>query len=141
MTEQPGPTVTGQPGPTAYRPRMGVLWWLRRGSYTFFVLREISSVFVLWSVVFLLLLLRAVGQGDTAYRAYLDWAGTPWVVVLNIVTVAFLLLHAVTWFDLTPAAMVVKLRGRRLAPAVVAGGAYAAWVVVSALIVWLVVTR
>ena len=85
--------------PAAYQPHVGTLWWVGRWSYTFFVLREISAVFVAWSVVFLLLLLRAVGQGEAQYRAFLDWAGTPWVVVLNIVTVAFLLLHAVTWFN------------------------------------------
>jgi fumarate reductase subunit C len=63
------------------------------------------------------------------------------VVVVNVITAAFLLLHAVTWFNLTPAAMVVQLRGRRVPAAVVAGGAFAGWVVLSALIVWLVVTR
>ncbi|MGW5237762.1 hypothetical protein ACWEOW_02410 [Monashia sp. NPDC004114] len=128
-------------GPAAYRPHVGKLWWIGRWSYTFFVLREISAVFVAWSVVFMLLLLRAVGQGEAQYRAFLDWAGTPWVVVLNVITVAFLLLHAVTWFNLTPAAMVVWLRGRRVPPAAIAGGAFAGWVVVSAVVVWLVVTR
>jgi fumarate reductase subunit C len=127
--------------PQAYRPPVGILWWLRRGSYAFFVLRELSAVFVAWSVVFLVLLLRAVGQGEAAYLDFVHWAGTPWVVVLNIVTVAFLLLHAVTWFNLTPAAMVVRMRGRRVPAAVVAGGAYAGWVVVTAVVVWLVVTR
>jgi fumarate reductase subunit C len=120
---------------------VSVFWWLRRGSYTFFVLREISSVFVAWSVVYLLLFVRAASQGDAAYHRFVDWATTPWVVVLDLVTVAFLLLHAVTWFNLTPAAMVVRLRGRRVPATLVAGGAYAAWVVVSAVIVWLVVTR
>ena len=128
-------------GPAAYRPHVGKLWWVGRWSYSFFVLREISAVFVAWSVVFLLLLVRAVAQGDTQYRAFVEWAGTPWVVVLNIVTVAFLLLHAVTWFNLTPAAMVVWLRGRRVPAAAIAGGAFAGWLVVSAIVVWLVVTR
>ena len=121
---------------------MSTFWWIRRRSYAFFVLRELSAVFVAWSVVFLLLLVRALAQGESEYRAFLDWAATtPWVVLLNVVTLAFLVLHAITWFNLTPAALVVRLRGRRLPPAVVAGGAYAGWVVVSAVIVGLVVTR
>jgi fumarate reductase subunit C len=62
-------------------------------------------------------------------------------VVLNVVTLAFLVLHSVTWFNLTPAAAVVKLRGQRVPPAAIAVGAYAGWVVVTALIVALVVTR
>jgi fumarate reductase subunit C len=120
---------------------MSILWWLRKRSYTLFALRELSAVFIAWTVLFLLLLLRALAQGDPEYRAFLDWAGTPWVVVLNVVTLAFLLLHAVTWFNLTPAAMVVRVGGRRMPPRAVAGGAYGGWVVVSAAIVWLVVTR
>jgi len=138
VTRQAEPTAYD---PQAYHPRVGILWWLSRRSYTFFVLREISALFVAWSVVFLLLLVRAVARGEADYRAFIDWAGTPWVVVLNVVTVLFLLLHAVTWFNLTPAAMAVRLGGRRVPARVVAGGAYAAWLVVSALVVWLVVTR
>ena len=53
---------------------MSRLWWLRRRSYVFFVLRELSSIFVAWSVVFLLLLIRALAQGDAAYATFLDWA-------------------------------------------------------------------
>ena len=125
-------------GPRTYRPPMSVLWWLHRRSYAFFVLREISAVFVAWAVVFVLLLVRAVAQGDAGYRAFLGWAATPWVVVLNVVTLAFLVLHAVTWFNLTPAAMVVRVGGRRLPAQAVAAGAHAAWLVVSAVVAWLV---
>ena len=97
--------------PRTYRRPVSILWWLHKRSYAFFVLREISAVFVAWAVVLVLLLVRAVAQGEAEYRAFLDWAGTPWVVVLDVVTLAFLVLHAVTWFNLTPAAMVVRVGG------------------------------
>jgi fumarate reductase subunit C len=135
MTHPPQPTQQ------AYRPEMSRLWWLRRRSYVFFVLRELSSVFVAWSVVFLLLLVRALARGDAAYAAFLAWAANPGVVALNVVTLGFLLLHSVTWFNLTPAATVVKVRGQRVPPAAIAGGAYAGWLVVTAVVVGLVVTR
>lgn len=105
-----------------------------------FILRELSSVFVAWSVVFLLLAVRAVGEGQTAYRDFLDWAATWWVVGLNVVTLAFLVYHAVTWFDLTPKAVVVKVRSRRVPDAAIAGQAYVGWIVVSALIAWLLLS-
>ena len=117
---------------------MSTCWWLRRRTYLFFVLRELSSVFVAWSVVFLLLLIRAVGQGEGAYEQFLDWAARRGSSSLNVVAFAFLVLHAITWFNLTPAAMVVRLRGQRVRPAVIAGSAYAGWVVVSALVAWIV---
>ena len=124
-----------------YRRPVPIWWWVRKRSYFVFVMRELSSIFVAWSVVFLLLLVRALAQGGAEYAAFLDWAANPWVVVINVVTLAFLLLHSVTWFNLTPAATVVKLRGQRVPPVAIAGGAYAAWVVVTALVVVLVVTR
>lgn len=129
-----------EPGsePRTYRRPVGILWWLHKRSYAFFALREISAVFVAWSVVLVLMLVWAVAQGEAEYRAFLDWATTPWVVVLDVVTLGFVVLHAVTWFNLTPAAMVVKVGGRRLPAFAVAGGAYAAWVAVSALVAWLV---
>ena len=49
-------TAQGRP----YRPRVSRFWWLRRRSYLLFVLRELSSVFVAWFVVYLLLLVENV---------------------------------------------------------------------------------
>jgi fumarate reductase subunit C len=122
-----------------YRRRTPLFWWLSRRTYTMFVLRELSSVFVAWTVVFLLLLVRAVGRGPVAYQQFLDWSATPWVIALNVVALLFVLYHAITFVNLTPQAMVVKLRGRRVPPRLLAGSMYLAWLVVSALLVWLVV--
>ena len=120
-----------------YRAKVSTWWWLGRPSYIAFILRELSSVFVAWTVVFLLLAVRAVGEGASAYRDFLDWAATPWMVAINLVTLLFVVYHAVTWFNLTPSAVVVKLGGRRVPPAVIAGQAYAGWVVVTAIVAWL----
>jgi len=124
-----------------YRPPVKLFWWLRRRTYLFFVLRELSCLAVAWAVLFLMLLVRGVGEGGDAYAQYVAWARMPWVVVLNVVALAFLMLHAITWFNLTPAATVVRLRGQRVPPAVIAGSAYAGWVVVSALVAWIVLRQ
>lgn len=123
--------------PRWYREPVSTWWWLRRRSYVAFILREVSSVFVAWSVVFLLLLVHAVGQGAASYADFLDWADTPWVVLLNVVTLAFIVYHSITWFQLTPKAMVVRLRGRIVPDVAIAGSAFAGWVVVSLFIAWL----
>ena len=70
-----------------YKPRVRPLWWLSRRTYTLFVLRELSSAFVAWTVVYLLLLVRAVFRGPVAYQRFLDWSASPWLIALNLVTV------------------------------------------------------
>jgi fumarate reductase subunit C len=121
-----------------YRPPVPVLWWTRKPSYLVFVLRELSSLFVAWLVLYLLLLVRAVGRGEEAYDEFLDRATSPWLVVLNVVAMAFLVLHTITWFSLTPKAMVIVVGGRRVPSAAIIGALYAALAVVSASVYWLV---
>ena len=121
-----------------YRRPISVWWWTRKRSYFLFVMRELSSLFIAWLVVYLLLLIRAVGRGEAAYADFLDWASSPWLVALNVVAFGFVLLHTVTWFSLTPQAMVVSLRGRRVPAAAIIGAQYAGLAVVSAFVFWLV---
>jgi fumarate reductase subunit C len=131
--------MSSPPYTRLYKPKVRLLWWLSRRSYTLFVLRELSSVFVAWSVVFLLLLVRAVADGPAEYQRFLDWSTSPWLVVLNVVTSAFLLYHAVTFINLTPQAIVVRLRGRRVRPRLFSGSIYLTWLLVSVVLIWLVV--
>jgi fumarate reductase subunit C len=122
-----------------YRQQVPLAWWLERRSYTAFILRELSSVFVAWTVVYLLLLVRAVAAGPPAYQRFLDWSANPLMIVVNVVAVAFLLYHAITFMNLTPQAMVVRLGHRHLPPPALLGSIYASWIVVSAFLAWLVV--
>ena len=71
-------------------------------------MRELSSLFIAWLVFYLLLFIRAVSRGEAAYADFLDRAASPWLVAVNLVAFGFVLLHTVTWFSLTPQAMVVR---------------------------------
>jgi fumarate reductase subunit C len=124
--------------PRWYRPPMSVFWWASRRSYLIFVLRELSSIFTAWSVVFLLLLVHAVSEGGRQYRQFLNLSSNPWMMALNVITVAFLLFHAITWFSLAPQAMVVRVRGNRVPRSAITGAHYAAWALLSALVAWLI---
>ena len=122
----------------SYRRPISTWWWTRKRTYFVFVMRELSSIFIAWFVLYLLLLLRAVDRGATAYDDFLDWASSPFVVTLNVVALVFVVLHAVTWFSLTPQAMVVSVRGRRVPGSLILASQYVALVVVSAFVYWLV---
>ena len=124
--------------PRLYRPRISTWWWTRKRTYFVFVMRELSSIFVAWFVVYLVFLIYAVDQGEVAYRNFLDWAASPWVIALNVVALLFVLLHAVTWFSLTPQAMDVRVAGRPVPAFHIIAGQYTGLVVVSLFILWLV---
>jgi succinate dehydrogenase subunit C len=121
-----------------YKPRTSRLWWLGRRSYVLFVVRELSSVFVAWFVVFLLLLVRAVSQGDREYQRFLDLATTPWMLALNAITLFFVVFHTVTWFNAAPRAIVVRLRGRRVPAGFILVLHYAVWVLLTGITAWVV---
>ena len=117
--------------PRWYRRRVSVWWWLQNRSYTGFVLRELTSVFVAFFAVVYLWQLRALAQGPEAYGQFLARLKAPLVLALDTVAFLFVLFHAITWFNLAPKAMVVRLRGKRVPDGVIVGLNYAAWLVLS----------
>ena len=135
MTDQP---IYREYHPRWLRPRMSTYWWAGKWPYVRFILRELSSVFVAWFVVFLLLLVNAISDGAASYERFANWSGHWWVVAINVIAMLFVLLHAVTWFALAPRAMVIKLRGTRVPPRAIVAGHYAAWLLLSAIVAWVV---
>ncbi len=57
---------------------------------------------------------------------------------MNVVSFFFIVFHTITWFNLAPSAMPVRLGGKRVPAVMVAAPSYVAWVVVSAFIGWLI---
>jgi succinate dehydrogenase subunit C len=123
--------------PKTYHARMSTYWWLARWPYLKFILRELSSVFVAWFVIETLLWIRALERGPAEYAAFELWLQNPLVVALNVVTFLFVFFHAITWFNLAPKAMAVRMGGRRVPGALIAAPNYAAWIVISAALTWL----
>ncbi len=120
--------------PRWYRRRVSVWWWLENRSYAGFVLRELSSVFVAFFAIVSLWQVRAVVRGPEAYAQFLARLQSPWFLVLHGVALVFVLFHAITWFNLAPKAMVVRVAGKRVPDWVVVGANYAAWVCLSAVV-------
>jgi len=123
--------------PKWYRRRVSVWWWLQKGSSACFVLRELTSVGVAFFAVVCLWQVRALAEGPEAYARFLVWLRTPLFLALHAVAFLFVLFHAVTWFNLAPRALVVRLQGRRLPDGIIAGANYAAWLVLSGVVAWI----
>lgn len=127
--------------PRWYRRRVSVWWWLESRPYASFVLRELTSVFVAAFAVVTLGLVRAVAQGPEAYARFLARLAMPTFLALHTVALVFLVFHSISWFNLAPRAMVVRIAGKRLPDAVVAGSNYAAWLLLSAAVAFLWLRR
>jgi succinate dehydrogenase subunit C len=117
--------------PRWYRRRVSVWWWMESRSYTGFVLREISSVAVAFFAAVLVAQLRALARGPEAYARFAAALASPLMLAASLVAFLFVTFHAVTWFNLAPTAMVVRLRGKRVPDAVIVGSNYLAWIVLS----------
>ncbi|HKR31641.1 MAG TPA: hypothetical protein VJT08_14255 [Terriglobales bacterium] len=127
--------------PRWYRPPISTYWWLDKSAYVKFILRELSSVAVAWTVALLLVQIRAISSGGDAYTRFLHRMSSPWMIAINIFAFAFLMLHSITWFNLAPKAMAVRIRGIRVPGLLISGPQYAAWIAISAIIFAVVLTR
>ena len=124
--------------PQWFRTRVSPYWWLSQWSYTKFMLRELSSVFVAYFILITLMQVQALGQGRAEYAAFQEFMTHPFVVLLNVVAFLFLLLHTITWFHITPRAIVLRFRGKRVPDPVIIAPNYAAWLVISGVVAWFV---
>ncbi len=124
--------------PRWYRERVSTYWWLWKWRYLKFVLRELSSVPVAYFVILTLVQVHALSDGPEAYADFQRWMTHPVFLTLNAISFLFVLFHTVTWFNLAPRAIVVRLRGKRVPEFLIAGSNYAAWLVISAAVAWLI---
>ena len=124
--------------PRWYRPRVSTYWWIGSWPYSMFILRELTSVAVAWTVLIILYLVRSLRDGPDHYVRFIHRMESPWMIALNVIALCLLLMHTITWFNLAPRAMPVRIKGKRLPEFMVAAPNYGLWVVASVVIAWLV---
>ena len=127
--------------PRWYRPHVSVYWWLGQWRYLKFILRELSSVFVAGAVVLTLVQLRALRNGPDAYARLEQRLQTPAMIALSLISLFFVAFHSITWFNLTPRAMPIRIRGKRIPEWMIAAPNYVLWAVVSVIIGWFVMSK
>lgn len=125
--------------PPLYKPGLPVTWWLRNWHYFFFMLREVSSLFVAVLAVTYLVGIYRLTEGRDSYNAYLDALQTPFWKVLSVVILLFSLYHTVTWFQSAGKVMVLRIGRHPISPTLLFIGNCAGWGVVSAAVFYLMV--
>jgi fumarate reductase subunit C len=115
--------------PKEYHRSISNWWWLGRFNYLKFILREFSSLFVGYFLIVTLVQVCALARGQQAYAAFQACMRQPGTIVLNIIALAFLLLHTITWSNLVPKAFFPRSHGRRLSEMATALPSYILWLV------------
>ena len=112
-------------------------WYLSNWPYRWFMVREMTSVFIGAYLVFLVVWLFRLAAGAQSFEQMLVAMRRPLSIVFHAIVLAAALYHSITWFNLTPKVMPVHIGEERLpAPLVAIGMGYLPWVVLSALMVW-----
>ncbi len=125
--------------PKWFRRRVPIFWWLRQAAYVKFISRELTCLLVAYVAILLLVFVAAVDRGEASYLALVGWLSQPMVVAFHVAVLLGTLFHTVTWLNLAPMALVVKVGGRRVPARAILLGHYFAWVACTIAVAWALV--
>ena len=74
----------------------------------------------------------AVGRGGAAHARFLAWLASPLALAWHVLVLAVLLFHTITWLNLAPSAITLRVAGRRVPDAAIVLGHYLLWLAASA---------
>jgi fumarate reductase subunit C len=118
---------------------MPATWWLTRRAYFYFMLRELTSVFIAaYCVVLLVFLWKVRHHGQEGVSDFIDTLTSPGWFAFHFLALVAAMYHAVTWFNLTPKVLVLRIGEERVPGWLIAGANYVLWIIVSLLMIWLV---
>ena len=112
-------------------------WFMRAHAYRLFMIRELTAVFILAYLVFLLFWLYRLSQGHASFEALVLKMKSPVIFALHLLVFVPAVYHSITWFNLTPKAVPIRLGEDRIPDILIAIGAgYLPWLVVSIFSIW-----
>ncbi len=112
-------------------------WWLQRKGWRWFIVRELTSVFVAAYALFLLCMAMQAGTKED-FSVFWDSLQTTGSILFHVAVFLMVTFHTITWFAAAPKALRIYRGEERVPEAIVAGGHFAAWIVVSIVVAWLV---
>jgi fumarate reductase subunit C len=115
---------------------MPIFWWLAERAYVKFIARELTSLAVGYAALLLLGEVWVAGRGAAAHARFLAWLASPLALAWHALILAFLLFHTITWLNLAPSAITLRVAGRRVPDAAIVLGHYLLWLAASAAVAW-----
>jgi len=118
-----------------YRTPIGAGWWMRKGHYFWYVVREFTALpLAVWLLWFLIEIKRA-GGGAAQYSPH----GSTAFVVFSVVCLLFALYHSVTFLSLAGVIIHVKVFERPVSSRLIVMSQFGLWGVASAVIAFVLI--
>ncbi|AHG76707.1 reductase [Mannheimia varigena USDA-ARS-USMARC-1312] len=109
---------------------MKASWWKKLDFYKMYMVREATCLPTVWFCIVLFYGAVALSKGTFA-TDFVDFLQNPFVVVLNIISLAAMFYHAATLYVMTPEVMSVMVKGKHLPVSVGRNILWAATAVIS----------
>lgn len=115
---------------------MGVFWWTKKPTHLKFIGRELTSLAVAFFSLEMLWIVYTGMKGKAAYESLLDTLSSPVWIAVNVFVLGGLLFHSITWFNLAPKAIVLKIGDKQIPGSLIILANYIGWFVISGIIIW-----
>ena len=122
-----------------YYPHMPTAWWFRKWSYFLFLLREMTSLFIAVFLVVYLFQIYHITQGADSYEEIAGQFTSGGWIAFHAVALVFAMYHSVTWFKTAAVILSPRVGDWVIPPWMVVALHIAAWLAVSAMILFLYV--
>ena len=121
------------------RPVSKTTWYLKNHRYRGYMLREITCFLVaLYCVLVMIALAAALDPDPQAWADFIEGQQNPaWLVFHVFALIFFTIYQTIAWFRLAPKAMPLQLGDTVVPPITIVAAHYLAWVVVSAVTLWI----
>ncbi len=128
--------MTGETDTTArvatrtYKPAMGAGWWMRKGHYFWYMVREFTSLPLAVWLLWLLYEIQRAGHGASGYYPPTSTA----FVIFSVLVLLFALYHSFTFLSLAGVILHFKVLDKPVPSRLVVASQFGAWLVASIVI-------
>lgn len=121
------------------RPMSRTTWYLRKGRYRRYMLREVTCLLVGFYCGLLIWALAALASGSEAnWQAFLGaQQNAVMIAVHGLALIHYLVYMTFDWFKLAPKAMALQVGGKTVPDRAIVLAHYVVWALVTIVIFWL----
>ena len=110
-------------------------WWLANKFHKFYMLREATAVFMLLFSFIILKGVVALKTGPEEFSLFIEFLKSPLIILLNIITLIALMIHAVTFFNMSPKTVRLEIAKKKVEDSLLVKIEWVGFVVVTFIII------